>query len=186
MWLHLGRLAWGHHPLVSRAICHACVSRRWDSAVAVLGGSVPTWKADKAQLLVGGHPLRKLGVCRSHSCCAAATGPVGPKALPSGEQDLSYRSGEHGGDALVLLFQCEPPPWSELVCVCVQMRWQRTFADGMPALPPAPAGILLSAELIGILFNNPLFYPFRRVKHTLLFVLINGCAGQYLPTLLRK
>lgn len=70
--------------------------------------------------------------------------------------------------------------------VCVQMRWQHTFADSMPALPQAPAGILLSAELIGILFNNPLFYPFHRVKHTLLFVLINGCAGRYLPTLLRK
>lgn len=70
--------------------------------------------------------------------------------------------------------------------MCVQMRWQRMFAHRMPALPQAPAGILLSAELIGILFNNPLFYPLRRVKRTLLFVLINGCAGRYLPTLLRK
>lgn len=110
----------------------------------------------------------------------------GPKALPNGGQDLSYRSTEHDGDALVLLFQSEAPPWSELVCVCVQMRWQHMFADSMPALPQAPAGILLSAELIGILFNNPLFYPFHGVKHTLLFVLINGCAGRYLPTLLRK
>lgn len=66
------------------------------------------------------------------------------------------------------------------------MHWQHMFADSMPALPQAPAGILLSAELIRILFNNPLFYPFCRVKRTLLFELINGCAGQYFPTLLRK
>lgn len=61
----------------------------------------------------------------------------------------------------------------------MQMRWQHMFADNMPALHQAPAGILLSAELIRILFNNSLFYPFHRVKHTLLFVLINGCAGRY-------
>lgn len=88
---------------------------------------------------------------------------------------------------MAVLFQAEAPRGqSRGVCVCVQMRWQHMFADNMPALHQAPAGILLSAELIGILFNNPLFYPFRRVKHTLLFVLINGYAGRYLPTLLRK
>lgn len=46
------------------------------------------------------------------------TGAVRPKALPSGGQDLSCQSTEHDGDTLVLLFQSEAPPWSELVCVC--------------------------------------------------------------------
>lgn len=97
---------------------------------------------------------------------------------------------EHDGSAVALCYSRLRLPvvraggWGG--GVCVQMRWQHMFADNMPALPQAPAGILLSAELIGILFNNPLFYPFRRVKHMLLFVLINGCAGRYLPTLLRK
>lgn len=106
-------------------------------------------------------------------------------------QDWSYGSTEHEGSAMALLFQAEAPRGQSrgvcvCLCVCVQMRWQHMFADNMPVLHQAPAGILLSAELIGILFNNPLFSPFRRVKHTLLFVLINGSAGRYLPTLLRK
>lgn len=99
-------------------MCRVCVSRRWDSAIAVLGGSDPTWKADKARLLVGGHKVRKLGFRRSHSRCAAMTGAGGPKALPSGGQDLSCQSTEHDGDALVMLFQSEAPLWSEVVCVC--------------------------------------------------------------------
>jgi len=164
-------------------VCRARVSRRWDSAIAVLGGNVPTWKANKARLLVGGHQVGKLGFRHSRSHCAATPSTVEPKALPSRGQDRSCRSTTGTPWSC-----CSSPglPCGQSWCVCVQMRWQHMFADSMPALPQAPAGILLSAELIGVLFNNPLFYPFHRVKHALLFMLINGCAGQYLPTLLRK
>lgn len=98
-------------------MCPVCVSRRWDSAIVVLGGSVPTWKAEKARLLVGGHQVRKLGFRHSRSRCAATTGAVGPKALPSGGQDLSCQSTEHDGDALVMLFQSEVP-CGQRWCVC--------------------------------------------------------------------
>lgn len=97
-------------------MCHASVSRQRDSVIAVLSGCVPTWKAHKAQLLIGGHEVGKLGFCHFHSHYAAVTSTVGPKALPRGEQNLSYQSMGHDGEALVLLFQFEAPQ-SELVCV---------------------------------------------------------------------
>lgn len=97
-------------------MCHARVSRWRDSAIAGLGGSVPTWKANAARL-VGGHRVGKLQFRGSRSRCAAMTGAVRPKALPSRGQDLSYWSVEHDGDALALLLQREAPR-GQSRCVC--------------------------------------------------------------------